>query len=446
MKSGLARKIDFAEADLVETVGCHIHRFAGRTPNDIKEGWKEFGKVYWNKKPCVIRGFSYAPVVSKDEVLDTLKTISIRNGTETEFKHSCRFFVGDFEYNKTLSPPLPKGSEPSLESYFFGLAERWGGQQIGIQVIDFHSSARVQVWNKFRVFLRGLYSEVGMPIGDVELELFLGDYSKTPAGVHQDQADIFMTVVTGKKFMRVWPDKIFKEQPNKNFVTNYSQYLSSSTLLVGEPGDILYWPSSYWHVAEGNGKLTGALSLALYHQTTIPGGVTDPIEFVRKSKNLPTLPFDQKFPKVIRKWKGKARAEFRDSNKIHKKLEKYWVEKFTAFGFRDPPASINEIDSLQVEDIVRVNKDFPIYCMRNGREIILASDGYSFSTRYHRRLEKIIKMLNSGSAFRVKELITEFKAIKFDYVVWQSVKIKFKNPKQLLSTLVRDCFFQISKK
>src|SRR6185436_729100 len=42
------------------------------------------------------------------------------------------------------------------------------------------------------------------------------------------------------------------------------RYNAASVVLQGKPGDVIYWPSSYWHVGEDAGGLSVAISLALF--------------------------------------------------------------------------------------------------------------------------------------------------------------------------------------
>src|SRR5207245_3009425 len=96
-----------------------------------------------------------------------------------------------------------------------------------------------------------------------DVELFVSNNRLTPFGIHRDPASNFTLVVQGRKRMRLWPEAFFTRRPPMD-AESYAAHLGQALTLEGEPGDLLYWPSSYWHVAESDGDLSVTMNICLY--------------------------------------------------------------------------------------------------------------------------------------------------------------------------------------
>lgn len=102
-----------------------------------------------------------------------------------------------------------------------------------------------------RHFLAGLYARVGVPAHRAEVDLFAGSYARTRRGIHLDSAAVFCFVIEGRKRIRLWPGSTFPDDVGYWYgLKGERKQRSKSMCLDGEPGDILYWPASYWHVGE----------------------------------------------------------------------------------------------------------------------------------------------------------------------------------------------------
>src|SRR5262249_47585059 len=77
------------------------------------------------------------------------------------------------------------------------------------------------------------------------------------------RSDNFMFAVDGLKRIRAWPDAFFRGKPDLTNRLDYERYNADSVVLDARPGEIIYWPASYWHIGEEVGGPTIAISLAL---------------------------------------------------------------------------------------------------------------------------------------------------------------------------------------
>lgn len=125
----------------------------------------------------------------------------------------------------------------------------------GVQALD------REAWQRVLPFVR---ERIDSRTGGVSMEVFVGRYRRGPFGVHKDDQDVFTCVVTGRKRFLVWPFEVLaarfgvpaSERERVCVIeglsaTNLPDELRACAItLEGEAGDLLYWPASYWHVAE----------------------------------------------------------------------------------------------------------------------------------------------------------------------------------------------------
>jgi hypothetical protein len=176
-----------------------------------------------------------------------------------------------------LEPLLPRAEDRGLEPYSARLRAALGGEDALFEMANLQRFAP-GIWRRTRAFLAGLLAEVGLPGQKSDLDVFLGDYRMTPFGIHRDRASNFSVVVAGRKRFLLWPQGYFeargvrlnRSSPFEALDSREVEpYLADATVLEGAPGDVVYWPSSYWHVAHSDG-FAATISVALYVRGPLP--------------------------------------------------------------------------------------------------------------------------------------------------------------------------------
>ena len=87
-------------------------------------------------------------------------------------------------------------------------------------------------------------------------------------GLHKDTQEVFGFVVRGEKTILAWPFDYFLSRvegvPTASryfqvqLPVDYRKFRKDALVLRARAGDIIYWPSDYWHIAEGTpGKVLG---------------------------------------------------------------------------------------------------------------------------------------------------------------------------------------------
>lgn len=119
-----------------------------------------------------------------------------------------------------------------------------------------------------RAFVAPLYRRAGMNNSGNYLALFIGNYLRTPFGVHWDPESVFSVPVVGRKAMRTWPSRA----PELEGIRHRRAYPpDGSQLMEAEPGGVLYWPSDAWHIAESEGELSVSVAVSLTHRYPAQG-------------------------------------------------------------------------------------------------------------------------------------------------------------------------------
>lgn len=149
-------------------------------------------------------------------------------------------------------------------------------QEVGLMVNNVQS-LHPQLWNGASGFLDQLYSHIGFPVGGALMDLFYGNYRSSFFRLHKDTQEIFAFIVSGKKRIYAWPfdtlspflSEEIRRTSNLPHHTdlNFQDYLDSAVCLDAEPGDIIYWPAEYWHIAAAataDKSFTAMLSLGLF--------------------------------------------------------------------------------------------------------------------------------------------------------------------------------------
>lgn len=222
--------------------------------NEVQDFWKMFLKKYWHRRPVVFKDLLPKTVFTDHEILNAIAQSGRR----------MKVYVAGNEFMGAQDHLAPKRQERNLEAYLRRLEREFAPNDFALTIVNFNADLGMERFRQFRALMDDFYSAVGVPYGTSgsNLNLFLGNYRKTPVGMHKDAESTFVMPIYGRKKMRVWPGKVFDRiLPADGFLFEYGKYLSRSILLSGKPGDVLFWPSSYWHVGEGDkdGKIFASL-------------------------------------------------------------------------------------------------------------------------------------------------------------------------------------------
>jgi hypothetical protein len=131
------------------------------------------------------------------------------------------------------------------------------------------------LWDGVTAFLQDAHRFVDFPVARATVDLFFGNYGRSFLGLHKDTQEIFAFVVRGEKTILAWPFDYFVSRVEgitaaswyyQTYVpVDYRKYRKDALVLHARPGDVIYWPRDYWHIAEGKpGRFSTMLSVGLF--------------------------------------------------------------------------------------------------------------------------------------------------------------------------------------
>ncbi len=243
--------------------------------------WEEVATSLWRNAPRVWRQPFDVPYATEEDAFRALCGLTARlDAGETDIQP--RVYVGDkpaaFSYDRHAARPDDGGFAGYEARLFAGLR----GRELGMVIADSVALDDV-LWRRALAFLRGLHAAVGTPPGGSHAEIFLGNYQRSFFGVHKDRLETFTFVVRGRKRFLAWPYEVLLEAgavppdaPLHAFSFDefdIDAWRDRAVVLEGGPGDVMFWPASWWHVPEAadEGFVT-TLTLACAPSTMLQAG------------------------------------------------------------------------------------------------------------------------------------------------------------------------------
>jgi 50S ribosomal protein L16 3-hydroxylase len=369
-----------------------------------KAFWHAFTRTYWNRRPTVIRAPFPMSIATPAEVFRAVVAARRRLREPTD---DLELQIDGRRIVLELERWLPRATDVSLEGYHARLKLAGAGRQLAISVTDFQDELGWTFFSRLRQFLKGLYEIEGVP-PRAEIVLFLGNYRRTPAGVHRDTADVFCFVVDGKKQIRLWPAEAIRSGSPRRGPAPYEHQLKRSFCLEGGPGDILYWPSSYWHVGESDGRLGSSLSVGLYHGYSLLLAMMENIgEWSREIGGderdpVGSLPFSKfRVPPELASTAQRAEGH---PGRMTERLMRFWMERITGYGFGRIPRA-RGLAKLRMGSGVRANPISPILHWKFKDGLVISANGRSIAVAYDREIVRMLGRVSRGTVCEVADLL-----------------------------------------
>jgi 50S ribosomal protein L16 3-hydroxylase len=224
--------------------------------------WARFAKQHLEKRPLNLKRPFVAPITTAAELFRAMVAARAKLG-QNEKRH-LRFFVDDEIRRSHIRQNLPRGTDANFDGYCKRISRSLNGARFGLVVVEYPSfDARIQ--KRVRQFLRPLQELISSGVKPKTL-LFMGNYERTPVGIHRDLHGTFVFVIEGRKRFRAWPGSFFPDAGKITGRLRYRQFLAGSITLEGTAGDLIYWPSSYWHIGEPVGGFSISLNVGVFGQ------------------------------------------------------------------------------------------------------------------------------------------------------------------------------------
>ncbi|MFP2956852.1 JmjC domain-containing protein [Myxococcus sp. 1LA] len=395
--------------------------------------WDTFVRRYWNQRPVLFKGTQASPFTVED-VFDAAAGATQRYLSRSYAPTSRPDVTFTIDRLRQLRarPWLPQASDGSLDGYDARIASQLGERRYALIIATLHASG-FPLWSRQRAFFSGLWQRVGMPVTGGITTLFHGTYEHSPVGVHLDRFTTFLFALRGHKRMRFWRKRPWREDVST--ILDYQPYLASSFVAEVEPGDILYWPSTYYHVGESAGAgVASSVNVGIpitehhtiYSVDDLLRGMLDETSLADqewKQTRLASVSAPPLARGVLTK-DGVLKSElpaalteavraFRDVShpkEAQRHIQATWLKRLTSGGFEPVPPPTR---ARRLNDAHRVQLDpsFPVVFERNSATRWLCSaNGHALhGVGGGRAIEIFFRKLNSGTELIVKELLRPFK-------------------------------------
>ncbi|WP_319775332.1 hypothetical protein [Breoghania sp.] len=390
--------------------------------------WENFYYGNWEKTPIVLRGCFPDPTEAAEEILNSLKNANKawRMGEATNFGIWINGNRPEYEYGRFFVDQ----KDTSVRDYVDRILAQSGVDEFCFTHFNLQQYD-LPLWRRARDFLSGLLSLSGLPSDEIDLDVFTGRYAQTPGGIHTDAAGTFMCVLEGTKRMYVWPADYFNDKEvsvsgegavRTIIDTDYRLFLDDATVLIGSPGDILYWPSTSWHISipEEADAYTLVLNIGMFFsQKPAPllRGILDDLydSFFsgrfRWGETYPIREADQQESlSMLPEMDGDAVAmldapQFADL--VKDMLKERWVQRVSSGGFRKFPPKGCEIEARTATHI-QVDPRYPILrdCSQEG--ITVAANGHLLKVPNEQVFLDLINCLNTGERHSIAHLARSF--------------------------------------
>lgn len=112
--------------------------------------------------------------------------------------------------------------------------------------------------------LRPVLAARGIPVGGIDIALFIGDYGYTPFGVHADPDPAFLIPVgSAVKTLSVWSPSVFRKRAGTRDVSfDLATLLPEAQSFALAEGSLFFLPAGHFHIGRNDGlSVTMTVSL-----------------------------------------------------------------------------------------------------------------------------------------------------------------------------------------
>lgn len=367
--------------------------------------------------PCVIRDVMTNSDTARmrRNVLDIIADLA---STHKE-KYGLRLWVDGQSVDNSLifaNPPLPDDTIETWTSRVFK------GIKFGI-ILNRGEKFSESLSHYISSSLAPFIAKNGMPTEGLLFTLFIGNYDKTPLGIHKDlpgKSVIQFHLGPGPKEMYTWVDGILESQlgPRPGNVYDVEPHLSSATRHVFFEGDIYYMPENLYHVGRQDD-----LSITVgcwYNNRTDQHFAERLLSFLVTKYLQPSrimMKADQKNPEdtsvigpVLDLFK--LPSDYRDLNLrslLREIYRDFRMALFSNGALRNAPIPNSTRLILRPSDTVRLQAPYRILYRSGsgGRKVLIFARGSMIEANYSPDLIALIDRLNRGHPLTVAEIMTE---------------------------------------
>lgn len=387
------------------------------TPTHLDQKfWQNFSKNIWEKEPLAIKN-AKSPLLEIGEA-EIFRMLVIFSDRCRKLKNAdgFKFYIDGLQaHPQDVLQILPVKKDQSLLGYHKRMNTLFSDYCLVCDELLKTSSAKNYLLSDFT---DELYRYTGFPNQFAEMGLYLGNYRKTPFGVHVDNCGVFSFPVVGQKKFRLWTSDFVKKNPALDRAFSYKKFNKNSQVLIAEAGDMTYWPSSAWHIAESDGQFSATWSLGIWVEKPHKKLFSEYLNYFLSEKfgargNLMSTAF-----KELHATSGQVTelpAAFEESLKLLQSLSsaelkesflKLWMQHISLQGFKNIPV-VNI--QLRSSSRVKLRSDRAKILWQSSKiqrnKVFVAYGGITVETQKSSGLFKFITAVNAGETCLLSDFI-----------------------------------------
>lgn len=378
--------------------------------------WTNFTKNIWEKKPVTIKNVKSPLLEIGEAEIFRLLVLFSDQCRKLDDAAGFKFYVNGLQaHAEDILQVLPLKQDKNLLGYHKRMNALFSDYCL---VCDELLKANVDKQALLTDFTTELYRHTGFPNRFSEMGLYLGNYRKTPFGVHVDSCGVFSFPVAGQKKFRLWTSAFAEKHPDLDRSFSYAKYKKDSVLMTAEVGDMTYWPSSAWHIAESDGQFSATWSLGVWVDKQHKELFSDSLNLLLSEKfgasgQLTSTAFQslhsasgevsdlpKAFAKSIEQLQALTTAE------IQENFLKSWMLHISRQGFKNIPKVVSK---LRPGSLIGLRSDRAKILWQNSltqkTKVFCSFGGVLVETQKKSGLLKLIKALNAGQTCLVSDYI-----------------------------------------
>ncbi|GCF10362.1 cupin domain-containing protein [Dictyobacter arantiisoli] len=393
------------------------------------QDWDTFVSQYWQKEPVVLHD---TVLSSADDIFQTVILACEKYCAQEEGVY-LKLYVNGKQILQDLPQYLPHTEDGSPKGYEQRLQRELNAESFILFITGFERY-NAKLYHRAQDFLSHLFQHTGIPAGHAELELFLGRYTYTPGGIHKEECTNFQWVIDGDKTMHTWPESTWNTEtlsvnlqhdPTSHEEEYFLEDVSlndtrhGSKALRGKAGDILYWPSKYWHVGE-TPELSMAITLAIYMHGRPYQEVLQTVQqlveqHIGSSNIAPAYPFptstntslESALPASLHQPFAIIK-ELTSTRLLQQALLERWLKRASNLSLSKTLELLPEKVFTEAESIHYVSPRPILYTQLDPQTFLYAANGHCATINTEIHLAQLLDFLNTGATITISNALAQY--------------------------------------
>lgn len=270
--------------------------------------------------------------------------------------------------------------------------------------------------------LKPLLDKIGMPTEGIIFTLFIGNYDKTPLGIHLDlpgKSVIHFHLGPGSKTMYTWDTKEYLNMVGEEKYNNQNieKYIPFATEHPFDEGDVYFMPEDTYHVGTQEG-LSIAIACWCYNRASIDFAIR--LQSLLSEQYLSTKDENLKADK----------NDIDDVSGVHRTLDLFEIPQeledlsfkdllkeiykdlryslYSNAGYRTSPFLKKEVISFEMDDTIELEKPYKVQYKEslNKEKLQLFIRGIKFEMNNFKSITVFIDEINKGHSIKVKDILS----------------------------------------